>query len=64
LGTLEAGQLLVLNALNLNPVCGSAACLIMRAGDLLLIGIGAGMSLILFLRGSSPKTPVDRCETR
>lgn len=41
LGALEAGQLAVLTALGLDPVFGLAACLTMRARDLILIGTGA-----------------------
>jgi glycosyltransferase 2 family protein len=45
LGVLEAGQLVVLDTLNIDPVSGLAACLIMRARDLVLIGTGAAESI-------------------
>ena len=48
LGALETGQLVVLTTLGLDPVSGMAACLTMRARDLILIGTGALESIRQF----------------
>lgn len=44
LGALEASQILILGSLNLSPGAGLAACVIMRARDLLMVGAGVGLA--------------------
>jgi CDP-diacylglycerol--glycerol-3-phosphate 3-phosphatidyltransferase len=63
LGALEAGQCVVLAALALNPVSGLAACLIIRARDLILIGIGAISCLRRIPGGTAQETLAGRHET-
>jgi CDP-diacylglycerol--glycerol-3-phosphate 3-phosphatidyltransferase len=55
LGTLESSQVLMLGTLALDPTIGLTVCLIMRARDLLLVGMGAGL-VWSWLR-VRPKTP-------
>ncbi len=50
LGALEASQVMVLTTMGLDPVAGLAACLIMRARDLCLIGVGAVESIRRLMR--------------
>lgn len=44
LGALEASQMLILGSLNLAPEAGLAACIIIRARDLLTVGAGVGLA--------------------
>jgi uncharacterized protein (TIRG00374 family) len=44
LGALEASQMLILDSLNLSPGAGLAACIILRARDLLMVGAGVGLA--------------------
>ena len=44
LGVLEASQVLILGSLNLPPIAGIAACMVMRARDLLMVTAGVGLS--------------------
>lgn len=60
LGALEAGQVLMLLELNMDPAVGLAACLVMRARDLLFVSFGAGLSLFWLSSGrpeSSKRIP-------
>ncbi len=50
LGALEASQVMVLTTMGLDPVAGLAACLIMRARDLCLIGVGALETMCRLMR--------------
>ena len=58
LGVLETSQMIVLTTLNLDPLSGLAACLSMRARDLILIGTGAVESTRRLLR-ARPGTPLN-----
>jgi uncharacterized membrane protein YbhN (UPF0104 family) len=44
LGALEAGQALILPVLGLDPALGLAACCLLRGRDLILVGLGAGLT--------------------
>jgi uncharacterized membrane protein YbhN (UPF0104 family) len=55
LGALESSQVLMLSTLALDPSIGLTVCLIMRARDLLLVGMGTGL-VWSWLR-ARPKTP-------
>jgi uncharacterized membrane protein YbhN (UPF0104 family) len=44
LGALDAGQALILPALGLDPALGLAACCLLRGRDLILVGLGAGLT--------------------
>jgi uncharacterized protein (TIRG00374 family) len=55
LGALESSQVLMLGTLALDPTIGLTVCLIMRARDLLLVGMGTGLAWS-GLR-ARPKTP-------
>ncbi len=44
LGALETSQMLILASFNLAPGAGLAACIIMRARDLLMVGAGVGLA--------------------
>jgi uncharacterized membrane protein YbhN (UPF0104 family) len=43
LGALESSQVLMLSTFALDPSIGLTVCLIMRARDLLLVGVGTGL---------------------
>ncbi len=57
LGVLEAGQVSVLLGLAMDPALALAACLVMRARDLLMVSIGAGLSTFWIASGrhASPR---------
>jgi uncharacterized protein (TIRG00374 family) len=44
LGALESSQVLMLSTFALDPLIGLSVCLIMRARDLLLVGVGTGLA--------------------
>jgi uncharacterized membrane protein YbhN (UPF0104 family) len=44
LGALESSQVLMLSTFALDPSIGLSVCLIMRARDLLLVGVGTGLA--------------------
>ena len=46
LGALEVSQLVALTTLGLDPVIAVAACVVMRARDLILVGLGTGLTMI------------------
>jgi uncharacterized protein (TIRG00374 family) len=56
LGALEVGQMIALTILGLDPVIAVAACVIMRARDLVLVGLGTGLVMVWFAK--SPRTPM------
>ncbi|MGD8251818.1 MAG: lysylphosphatidylglycerol synthase transmembrane domain-containing protein [Desulfobacterales bacterium] len=60
LGALEASQMAALYGLGLEPAIGLAACLIMRARDLILVASGSGLAAFWFCRGADSSADPDR----